>query len=60
MKKTILSNRMGNFIAKQIEKNIETKPADIGTKPIPEFIRRRAFFETEEDINIKLEKENKK
>ena len=47
MKKRILEHAMGNFIGKsdsETDKEIIEKPADIGTRPIPNFNRSKQSF----------------
>jgi hypothetical protein len=50
MKRKILSYRVGTF---EGEKRIDDykQPSDIGTKPIPEFLKRRYYFKDEVNVD---------
>jgi len=56
MKSKVIGHRMGEFEG-IIKESTYKKPADTGTKPIPEWKRRREFFN--DDVYIdNLGKEN--
>ena len=53
--KQMKSNRMGEF--EGIKREEHKKPKDIGIKSSPSWLKRRYFFNDEDDINNKLKNE---